>query len=316
MEPFASHRPGRSLVKIDADGDPIPGVPAVVQVIAAVGENDIDVIILVPVVVPVLRPRIHEPEPESAVLEAWISAIEFHGIPMDAEPVIPAKMGTISVVGNTVAIVAATLLPVAVLGLPVVRAMLLPHLALLPPLHRLTSLHIRLLLPVPVLLLDVLFLLLVPVRLLGVLLLLLAPVLFLSVLILLALNLLLRMLSLLLVILLLVRLCVRGSGDPEKKRQHRADNRLCFHKRLDFQPFPVALARLARVIRLLCVFISTGERVRYRWEHASKRKRSASDRQAQPVLLSPVIELLLETKSLTTRTMAGTAPGLLCDDHF
>jgi hypothetical protein len=33
-------------------------------------------------------------------------------------------------------------------------------------------------------------------------------------------------------------------------------------------------------------------------------------------LLSPVIELLLETKSLTTRTMAGTAPGLLCDDHF
>ena len=48
---------------------------------------------------------------------------------------IRTKAQTITGLWNAVAIVAATLLPIAVLGLPVMCSMLLPHLPLLTLLH-------------------------------------------------------------------------------------------------------------------------------------------------------------------------------------
>ena len=47
------------------------------------------------------------------------------------------EMLTITILWNPVAVVATALLPVAMLGLPVMRAMLLPHLPLLTLLHAL-----------------------------------------------------------------------------------------------------------------------------------------------------------------------------------
>ena len=47
------------------------------------------------------------------------------------------EVPTITVLWNAVAVVATALLPVAVLGLPVMCAMLLPHLPLLTLLHAL-----------------------------------------------------------------------------------------------------------------------------------------------------------------------------------
>ena len=122
-------------VHIDGDCDPIPGVPAVVQVIAVFGVNDIHIIVVVPIVRPVLWPWVHETEPKAAVLEPRIPAIQLHRVPVDAEPVIRTKVAPITVIWNTVAAVAATLLPVTVLRLPVTCAMLLPHLPLLTWLH-------------------------------------------------------------------------------------------------------------------------------------------------------------------------------------
>src|ERR1035438_2079386 len=120
------------LVHVDCDCDPVPGVPAVVQVIAVFGVNDIHVIVVVPIVRPVLWPWIHETEPKAAVLEARVSSIQLHRVPVDAEPVIRTKVATITVIWNTVAVVAATLLPVTVLGLPGTCAMLLTWLHPLP----------------------------------------------------------------------------------------------------------------------------------------------------------------------------------------
>jgi hypothetical protein len=124
-------------VYIYRDCDPIPGVPAVVQVIAVFGVNDIDIIVVVPIVRPVLWPWVHETEPKAAVLEPRIPAIQLQRVPVDAEPVIRAKAATIMGLWNAVAGVTATLPPIAVLGLPVTCAMLLPHLPLLTWLHSL-----------------------------------------------------------------------------------------------------------------------------------------------------------------------------------
>jgi hypothetical protein len=125
------------LVHVDGDCDSIPGIPAVVHVIAVLGVDDVYIIVVVPIVGPVFRPWVHETEPKAAVLEARIPAVQLHRVPVNAEPVIRTKAHAITVIRNAVAVVTATLLPVAVLGLPVTRAMLLPHLPLLTLLHAL-----------------------------------------------------------------------------------------------------------------------------------------------------------------------------------
>src|SRR5579864_5679041 len=124
-------------VHIYGDCDPIPGVPTVVKVIAVFGVNDIYIIVVVPIVRPVLWPRVHETEPKAGVPESRMPAIYFHWVTVDAEPVICTKVAAIVVFWNPVATVSTTLPPVAVLRLPVTCTMLLPRFFLLIMLHTL-----------------------------------------------------------------------------------------------------------------------------------------------------------------------------------
>ena len=154
-------------VQINGNGDSIAGIPSVVQVIAVSRVVDIHIIVVVPVVGPVFRPRVNQTEPIASVLEAWVSAHDNYWVAVDAERVTRTKVAIVAVVGNSVAIVTAALLPIAMLGLPVMRTMLLPVallLAFLPALLLLglhsDLLHMGLLLGALLLLLCALVLLL------------------------------------------------------------------------------------------------------------------------------------------------------------
>jgi hypothetical protein len=115
-----------TLVRVDGNRDSIPGIATVVKIVAVVRVGDVHVVVVVPVVGPVFRPWINEAEPESAVLETWIPANHHYGVTVDAERMTRAEVAIVPVLGNAVALVATALPPVAVLGLPVVCAMLLP----------------------------------------------------------------------------------------------------------------------------------------------------------------------------------------------
>ena len=119
------------LVQINGNGDSVAGIPSVVQVVAAARVVDIHIIVVVPVVGPVFRPRVNQTEPIASVLEARVSAHDNYWVAVDAERVTRTKVAIVAVVRNAVAIVAAALLPIAVLGLPVMRAMLPPVTLLL-----------------------------------------------------------------------------------------------------------------------------------------------------------------------------------------
>ena len=93
---------------------------------------------------------------------------EHHGKSEDPELMIPAIVGAESIIGNTVAVIPATLLPGAMIGLPIVRTIALPGYLLLTNLFRiplpcrLTILMLRLLPLVILLALGLLLLLLLP----------------------------------------------------------------------------------------------------------------------------------------------------------
>ena len=159
--------PDACSVQINGNGDAVAGISSVVQVIAISRVVDIHIIVVVPVVGPVFRPRVNQAEPIASVLEARISAHDNYWVAVDAERVTRTKVAIVTVVGNAIAAVSATLLPIAVLGLPVMRAMLLPVtllLAFLPALLLLglhsDLLHMGLLLRALLLLLCALVLLL------------------------------------------------------------------------------------------------------------------------------------------------------------
>jgi hypothetical protein len=127
----------RLLIHINGDCDPVLGIPTVVQVIAVVGIVDVHVVVFVPVVGPVFGDRVQETEPVAVVLEAGIAAKNYQREAVNAEPVIPTKITAEPVFRNMVTVVAATLLPGAVLGLESIGAMLLPHITLFTLLHAL-----------------------------------------------------------------------------------------------------------------------------------------------------------------------------------
>jgi hypothetical protein len=104
----------------DVDCNSFAGIPPVVEVVAVVDVVDVDIVIVVPVIPPVFRPRVNGADPIALVLKAWVSAYNQEGKTVDAEAVAGAKVSAVPVVGNAVTPVAAALLPVAVIGLPVV----------------------------------------------------------------------------------------------------------------------------------------------------------------------------------------------------
>ena len=118
-------------VQINRNGDAVAGIPSVVQVIAVSSVVDIHIIVVVPIVGPVFRPRINQTEPIASVLEAGIPANDNYWVAVNAEGVSRTEIAIVAVVGNAIALVAATLLPIAVLGLPVMRTVLLPVTLLL-----------------------------------------------------------------------------------------------------------------------------------------------------------------------------------------
>ena len=80
--------------------------------------GDIHVVVVIPVIPPVFRPRVNKTDPIAPILEAWVPANNQEGQTVDAEPMAPTKVSTVTVVRDAVAIVAATLLPVAVVRVP------------------------------------------------------------------------------------------------------------------------------------------------------------------------------------------------------
>ena len=125
-----------AVVAVDLNCNPIPGIPAVVQVIAVPGIIDIDIVVVVPIGCPVLWPRVKNAEPKAPVLKGGIPAKNHQRLAVDAERVTDAKITTEVVIWNPVAGVASALLPGAMFRLPVGCAMLLPNaLALQPAAH-------------------------------------------------------------------------------------------------------------------------------------------------------------------------------------
>ena len=80
---------------------------------------DIDVVIVVPVIPPGIRPWVDCTDPIALVLEARVSAHHHKGEGVDAEPVARSKVSAVEIVGNAIPAVASTLLPGAVVGRPV-----------------------------------------------------------------------------------------------------------------------------------------------------------------------------------------------------
>ncbi len=107
------------LLYRDADGNSDVGIPAVVQVVAVIHVGDVNVVVVVPVIAPIFRPRVNRTEPITVVLEARVSADNQEGEAVDAESVVLAKISAEAVVRDAVAVISAALLPVAVVGVPV-----------------------------------------------------------------------------------------------------------------------------------------------------------------------------------------------------
>ncbi len=90
-------------------------IPAVEQVIPVIVVVDVNIVGLVPVVSPVLRIRIDRGEPIATVLEARITAYHHEWEIVNAERVIPAIVAAVVGLRNAIAVVAAALLPGAML---------------------------------------------------------------------------------------------------------------------------------------------------------------------------------------------------------
>ena len=127
--------PDNPSVHVHGDCNPITWISAVVQVITVSGIVYIHIVVFIPVLWPVFRPRINDTEPISFILKTGIPAINFQRKAVDSEPVVPTKEAVKMVIGNTIAVVTAALLPGPVLGLPATGAMLRPHFLLFTLLH-------------------------------------------------------------------------------------------------------------------------------------------------------------------------------------
>ena len=117
MHPLARVHP-RTPLHRDADRYSDVGIPAVVQVVAVVGVGDVNVVVVIPVIAPVFRPWVNKTYPIALILEAWVPTNDQEGQAIDAEPMVTTKVSAVTVVRDTVAVISATLLPVAVVRVP------------------------------------------------------------------------------------------------------------------------------------------------------------------------------------------------------
>src|SRR5579859_8024834 len=101
------------------------------QVVPVAMVGYVDVIGLVPSASPVLRVGIQHCEPVAVVLETGISSFVRERKGVDPEYVLIAVVIAVIIIRNAVAVITASLLPTAVLVLPVVCAPLLPGTFLL-----------------------------------------------------------------------------------------------------------------------------------------------------------------------------------------
>ena len=102
-------------------------IPAVIQVVAIVGVQEIHVVGLVPIVSPVFGIRIHDTEPIAAVLEARVPVYLQERQAVDVERV-PLAVVTAEIdIRNVVSVVAAALLPGTVLRFEITGATMLPR---------------------------------------------------------------------------------------------------------------------------------------------------------------------------------------------
>jgi hypothetical protein len=109
--------PGTPLPR-DVDRNSNVRIPAVEQVIAVVDVGDINVVVVIPVIPPGFRPWVNKTDPIALILEARVPANNQEGQAVDAESMVRPKVSTIPVVRNAIAMVTATLLPRAVVGIP------------------------------------------------------------------------------------------------------------------------------------------------------------------------------------------------------
>ena len=120
----------------DADCNANARVALVVEVVAVVDIADVDLVVVVPVVTPVGRPRVNDAQPVAVVLETRIAANHHERQALDPEPMIRSEIPAEAVVGNPIAVISAALLPGAMIRLPVCCPMLLPGSLLHTPLIR------------------------------------------------------------------------------------------------------------------------------------------------------------------------------------
>ena len=108
----AEERPHRvTTLHRDADRNSDGGISAVEQIIAIVNIVDVDVIGVIPVIRPVPWPWVNKTKPITTILEARISANDQEGQALDSERMAWSEVPVKSVVGDSVATIAATLLP-------------------------------------------------------------------------------------------------------------------------------------------------------------------------------------------------------------
>ena len=117
MHPLARVHP-RTPLHRDADRYSDVGIPAVVQVVAVVDVSDVDVVVVIPVIAPVFRPWVNKTYPIALILEARVPTNDQERQAVDAEPMVATKVSAVTVVRDAVAVIAATLLPVAVVRVP------------------------------------------------------------------------------------------------------------------------------------------------------------------------------------------------------
>src|SRR4051812_48192059 len=104
------------ISKRDADGHARPlGVPAVVQVVPAFVVINVDIVRLVPAISPVLWVSVHDVKPIAPIVESRMSPILPERLPIDAEAMIRAELGSKLALGNAEAMIAPSLPPVTVL---------------------------------------------------------------------------------------------------------------------------------------------------------------------------------------------------------